>query len=406
MNIAKILEATIVFDDSEFYTPCGHNNSEYLSIITDILGVNLSLTTSLFRKIHGSYSPRDILFNEVQSLKNDVQSGKTQLQCNTVFHSDIQSCNGRWCPTESTYPFVENVKWELKNNHASEMCIKKNYGFIPSNAINIMWHIRNGDICLHCNDIKYMRKVYGRILQILDFSDSDVGSKVNFFVTASTELTEYENEFPNFNFSTEKTPLLQTICRILTSDIFINSGSSIVVAGAFSPRGYPLIIEEERKNLHGEIFKQHHIFTENDAVLMVNGDFTSPFPEVKSFVKSTLAKKLSLLLNTSTYSSRKHHSSVKIDVTPQNELVTKLDAECRLLKNFDDKQYYFVLYGFKIWIKDSMSLNMASFDENDAIITNTSFLNTIPGYSIISSYYKNFIIVNNINFKMSIRVLT
>jgi hypothetical protein len=255
LNLAKIFEATIVFDDSQFYLPAAHNNSEYYFIMSDVFGINLNFTTNKLKDIRGIYNAREISFSEVEMLRSEIESGKAQIPCNTVFSSNIQSCNGHWCPTESTYPFVDNVKNELRKNHAFEMCSKQKYGFIPSNSINVIWHIRNGDICLHCNEIGYIHKIYNRILQLLDFSDSDIGSRINFFFTSSIHLIEYEQAFPRFHFSTENTPLLQTVCEILTSDIFISSGSSIVVAGAFFPRGSPLIFEEERKNLHGEIFK-------------------------------------------------------------------------------------------------------------------------------------------------------
>jgi len=399
LNIAKIFEATIVFDESQLYASGGHNSSEYLSIMTDILGINISFTTNMLTRTQGliSHATRDISFTEVQTLKKDLLSGKSQLQCNTVLQSDIQSCNGRWCPTESTYPFVDSVKWELRNNHASEMCMNQKNGFTPSDTINVMWHIRNGDICLHCNEVNYIRKIYDRILQLFDFSDFDVGSRINFFFTASNDLPEYKQAFPNFHFSTEKTPLLQTLCDITSSDIFISSGSSIVVVGAFFPPGHPLIIEEERKNLHREIFKQRHIFTENQALLMFNGDFSLPFSEVKSLVRSTLDKKLSSVLKAISSSLNSINNTIQnvanVYATPNNPsspispssnyFFKQADAECRLLKNFDNKEYYFVLYGFKLWIKDSLTLSMASFVEDDAIVTNTSFINSIPGHSIV-----------------------
>lgn len=376
-----MLEATVVFDDTNFYSQGTHNSSKYFFIMSEILGINLTLTMKSQGLVGGSYVPRILSFYEIQNLETDIKSGKSQLPCKTVISSDIQSCSGHWCPTESTFPFFENVKWYLRNNNADDTCAKLNFGFNSPNVINVVWHFRNGDICLHCNEVEYVRKIHHQILKILSFSDSDVGKRIVYSLESSNELVEYQRAYPNFKFNTEKAPIEETICKMLTSDILISSGSSIIAVAAFFPRDHPIVIEEQRKNLHNENFKQAYIFSATEVIRMCNGEFTMPFMEVKSTILSVLQQKLAsgiYSLNVSSIFSK----------TETISTFSKSDVECRLIKNLDNNLFYFIMYGFKLWIKDMITLNMLQFVEDEAISLNSSFLNTFPGKFKPITYFK------------------
>jgi hypothetical protein len=379
LNIAKMFEATVVFDDTTyFYTSGGHNSTDYFFIMSEVLGINLTLTTKSLALFNGSSAPRRLSFYEAQNLANDIKSGKSQLPCRSIISSDIQSCSGHWCPTESSYEFVESVKWHLRRNNANETCAKLNFGFKSSHVVNVLWHFRNGDICLHCREVEYVRKIYDGVLQILELTDSDVGNRIEFSLKSSNQLVEYQHAYPRFKYSTESVPLVETICQMLTSDILISSGSSLIIVGAFFPVRHPVIFEEQRKNLHNENFRQFHILPAFDAVRMFNGEFTIPFIEVKSIVLSTLQEKLAV--------ESPANASVNTSGTfPQTSAssFSTLDMECRLIRTMDNNMFYFIMYGFKLWIKDMTTLSILNFVEEDAINSNSSFLKSIPGSTIV-----------------------
>ena len=237
---------------------------------------------------------RNINFYDVLKFKESLPpSGVSAIPCETAFESDISSCEGHWCPTQSTYEFQENVKWMLRNNKAKSKCAKMNLGYPTSMDIHVVWNIRNRDICLHCDDYVYFRKIYMHILTLLELPESEVNKKVKFMIHSEESIESLKTQYPNFTYSFDNAvSLTESICQILTGDIYISTGSSMVIAGAFASKNTPIIFEEERNNLHNENYKQRHIFSDQEAVWMFGGEFTTPFKEVQSRVQAILGYKL------------------------------------------------------------------------------------------------------------------
>ena len=118
----------------------------------------------------------------------------------------------------------------------------------------------------------------------MHMSEADIGKKVIIRFQVEKEAPNIKRVFPNAIFDVG-TSLIDTICNFLTSDILITDGSSLVYVAAFAPFNNPLIIEEERKEaiMHMDIDKhkivkgpmkgirQSHIFSKNNAILLLNG---------------------------------------------------------------------------------------------------------------------------------------
>jgi hypothetical protein len=302
MNIAKLLQATLVYDIApeaclQEGQTCTHNPTEYLFVMSEILGVNITFNSSSLDSIRKTATIHQITFFEAKLLEESILEGVADVQCNSIYESNIYSCNNQWCPTSVEYNFVENVKWHLRANRAVQACSDMKYGFRPnSSMINVVWHIRNGDICLHCHDLEYVRNIYKMLLSTLDVSENESNNQVTFHIESSDPVPELQSQFPTFVFHNGQTvsqsSFTKHVCRVLTSDVYISTGSSLVILGAFGAQNRPIIFEEERKNQQNEIFKQRHIFSETDVIWMFNGVPSKPFYEIKSIIKSSLAFKL------------------------------------------------------------------------------------------------------------------
>ncbi len=111
--------------------------------------------------------------SEVLSLHEKLRDGSIAPSCGIVYTSDIYSCPGHplvpkrstfwtrrrskrqplgsWCDLLPAYNSLKSVIWSLRSTHAREKCFQRKLGFHNSSPkVNIVWHVRTGDICLHC----------------------------------------------------------------------------------------------------------------------------------------------------------------------------------------------------------------------------------------------------------------
>ena len=171
-----------------------------------------------------------------------MENGKQILKCNTAIETDIYSCDGAWCLLK--YPehkFLKEVIWVLRNNTAREKCLqmKTHKQTKKFRTVNIVWHIRTGDLCLRCNDINYYYKLFEIIQKAVGLTTSDIGHRMNLMFESQGSIAHIEKAFPNATFLV-KAPLVSSVCNFLTSDIFISSGSSLSTVAAFTPPFSPL----------------------------------------------------------------------------------------------------------------------------------------------------------------------
>ena len=122
-------------------------------------------------------------------------------------------------------------------------------------------------------------------------------------------LEELETVLKNVTFSRESRPLVQTFCNIISSDIFVSTGSSLALITAFLPEASPILFEENKKHILGRIrprweggkhspkwlsSRNEHLFTtsENDAILLEDGVPVNSYQEMKRLLWSRLKEKL------------------------------------------------------------------------------------------------------------------
>lgn len=95
-------------------------------------------------------------------------------------------------------------------------------------------------------------------------------------------------------------PIIETVCRMLTTDILITSGSSLAYVAAISKGQLPLVMEEMRKEAlpqfshiwgGGAAIREslHHVFNEDEAVLLRNGRPIVPEWKFKHRLVATLS---------------------------------------------------------------------------------------------------------------------
>ena len=87
----------------------------------------------------------------------------------------------------------------------------------------------------------------------LEMTNTNVDKSIKFFIESVGRLEVLQGTFKNITFSKERGPLLETVCKILTSDIFVSTGSSLAIVLAFLPEASPILFEEVKKELPGLI---------------------------------------------------------------------------------------------------------------------------------------------------------
>jgi hypothetical protein len=116
-----------------------------------------------------------------QNIKYPELLGKLKqnipFQCGSLYQINLRSC----LPNEDNSPhdrcnFLHSYfgTWEisklLRNSNFKEKCHLRQLGFpMDSAAINILWHVRTGDICLHCRGgEQYYPPLINKLKHILD----------------------------------------------------------------------------------------------------------------------------------------------------------------------------------------------------------------------------------------------
>mmetsp|Transcript_35 Transcript_35/g.62 ORF Transcript_35/g.62 Transcript_35/m.62 type:complete len:365 (+) Transcript_35:47-1141(+) len=287
LNIAKLFEAIILIHGGLISgSKISHIGSAKYSDIAELLGIQ-ALPLSFVVENNYSLHRIDLSFSKALELKGSLLDGTGQLPCNTTIRSDINSCQGQWCPVMlPEFDFIKNVASIIKNNRAKSTCIVFGRGFGPScksAAINVVWHIRTGDIDLHKEDSNYFNTLLTNLLFVLSANESDIGSRIHLAFETQLSVPFLERLVPAAKFHVGR-DILDTVCSFMTSDIFISSGSSFALVLAFSKRNQPIIFEEVRK----EALKQRHIFREEHAILLERGQPVMKLDEVKEKVEAAL----------------------------------------------------------------------------------------------------------------------
>ena len=287
---AKLLNASVVLNGFHGGPAIHQGTSEYRDAAT-LLGIVSIVNTSYVE--HLNFRSLELSFPEILSLHNGVYNGSLNAACNIVYISDIYSCpdvRSRWCDFLPTYDSLKAVLWKLRHSQARQKCVDRGLGFNFSSVVNIVWHVRVGDICLHCNDLNYYSSLYSRLL-----TASSTLSTSHHLVFESQGKLEFLEQHEMFKWATfnYNSTLMETICRFLTSDVLITSGSSFPpFVAAFAPPWTPIVLEERRKEAPVGSSMAHHFFNEEEAVLLDDGEPLLSVDEFSAVFESVLNEKL------------------------------------------------------------------------------------------------------------------
>lgn len=294
LYIAKILEATLVVDG--FVTGFTLNNkvhsgaAEYAWIAEHLLNIPTKLNASYIRSIYHPIEKK-INYDEVVGAKRTEIEGRKAaaeyLPCNTMVTSSIYGCGG-WCHlTRDFVGFVE-IGWMLRQNQGYERC-RRHYADNTTraeNQLHVVWHVRAGDICLHCDDIDYYRRIHSLLNQTLE------GYDYRLTFEAQERVTVLEQEFPHAEFRIAS-KLVQTVCNFITADVLITAGSSFApMAAMFGGAPWkPIVFESRMKEVPALKEKRvtFHYYKNNDAVLLDDGRPLRHRYEIISLLQSLLS---------------------------------------------------------------------------------------------------------------------
>jgi hypothetical protein len=278
LYLAKLMEATMVVDgfvqggfDLQHRMHAGA--TEYAWIAEHLLGVNTRWNVSY---VKATYRPteRAVSYDDaVAAKKHEAEGGPPSahyLACNTLMTSNIYNCGG-WC--HLTRPFVGFVEvgWLLRQTQGQERC-RRHYPDTNAtttagggDAVKVVWHVRTGDICLHCDDAGYYRRVRAVLEQALE------GYEYKVIFEAQEKVPMLEQEFPKAEFRINS-KLVSTVCNFITADVLVTAGSSFApMASMFGGTPWqPIVFEARMKEVPAMKDKRlvYHYYQDNDAVLL------------------------------------------------------------------------------------------------------------------------------------------
>ena len=306
MNVAKLLGFTLALNERSFLQ----------GGVTELLGIQVNYTiqsvmnTYPLKKTTMSYHEVQQYANNIMvSDKNIIEINKSVLPCYSAVESSIHSCGG-WCIIHHIgHNFLQEVIWFLRDNNARDTCLRrfpKLRGDIGNSnnfrsAIKVVFHIRNGDICLHCEDEGYF-------VRQLDMLQNALGHSTRLHVVfeSQNELHELQKVFSGGGSSSDNStanlnsfgaivfihgaPEYESVCRFLTADILFLPGSTFGLVVAFNAPNTPIIFEERRKDSYGRYAKgqQHHMFPKETAILMEDGVPIIQQSEVNTWLRTAL----------------------------------------------------------------------------------------------------------------------
>jgi hypothetical protein len=268
-------------------------SSSYDTVAT-LLGIEISNKTAIkyqYNITNEIYLTYKQIFKYSRNISVD---DKYFIPCHRFVVSSIDNCQG-WCTMRTGYRALEQTRPILFSQHnAYDTCYKMNLGYVNKNTsvVDNIWHIRVGDICLNCGNLHYFRTVYSDIQSMLSFRNTTI--RLTFESQDESRLGFLRKEFSFAEFS--HTSLLEVVCKFITCDILITSGSSLpAVVAYFTKPWHPIVFEEFKKYTkwaNNATQKLHH-FKSEDAILLHDGIFV----EDKVFVQTLFREKISILKN-------------------------------------------------------------------------------------------------------------
>ena len=342
---STLLNATLAIDGFRF-GPANHRGSAEYRSAAVLLGVDF---TTDIKQLHALSLNRTLLsFDQVLSLSEDAEFRSGIKQCDVLFQTDICSCRDslqhvcdfppsyssvraiaatlgkklskqrckksvaalqaclpvgsaetvtglknpvhNWCDFRPSYNSLQAVMATLRDNVSKQVCRARRLGFTEQScSLKIVWHVRTGDICPRCGDSAYFKRLYSALLRV-----PQIGRNHELYIESQHPVTFLESVplFRSAKFSSNSS-LLQSVCKFLTADLLLTTGSSFSpFVAAFAPQWSPILFEERRKEAKIDSKFPHHFFHNDSAILLEDGAFKD-FREdqLVAFLKTLLLNK-------------------------------------------------------------------------------------------------------------------
>jgi hypothetical protein len=265
LHVAQMVNATLALMGGDAFSHSRHSGGEDYRLVADMLGIQFKYdetTAALAGPV------RSMNYDKLVEL---YQRGET-LPCNSSVRAAIRSCGGgKWCDNRPGIQTLSSVLWTMRRNHAREACHGLGLGTPRSpGVVNVLLHVRTGDICLRCKDVAYYERVVGFVQRAVAS-----GAMLRIRFESEHRLPALRAAFPTAEFT--QSSIMGAVCGFLTSDVLVTPGSSFSpYVAAFAPPWKPVVFEERRKEvgLMEQWLKlpvSRHFFTEKEAVLMEDG---------------------------------------------------------------------------------------------------------------------------------------
>ena len=261
-HFARKFRATFVLINGFGKINHEHNGGDDYSRIARYLGVNFLE----WSHVEAIYKPFTLKLNymELTTLYNDITVHKNNsLRCNTILEVTLWSCllnnhtnHYSWCHGSSEYREndLEEAMMIARGHKIGEKCLRDGLGFPAREANNdsliVITHLRSGDICLGCH-LSYFQTLQRTLMKSFRFHESNIGQSVHLAIEAQVNLTLFEDPFfKNYDFylPSQNNSLLDTICRFLTADVLVTTGSSFpMMIAMYGLPSMPIVMEESIK---------------------------------------------------------------------------------------------------------------------------------------------------------------
>ena len=308
LSLAQRLQCTVVVDGGWAERPgLGHSGEDAYVAAADLLGVAETYFGTV-AEADARYGPLRVLelpFADVEG-KSEFAVG-----CGTLLNTSINSCDGYadgWCDFRPPYTALHEVLPRLRATGARRRCDaraggdKGIYGTTPKGT-RVAWHVRTGDICLHCRDRKLFQNTVETLQRALQPPAWSRDGRLQPAIARAAVTVVSQTPLPAalrstleragrgvgrdflFDFRADLS-LLDAICLFLQADILITSGSSFpVFVAAF---GSPVVLEEQRKEVAvvKNDMQRHFLGPEDGAVLLTDGVSALTTEELREAVRN------------------------------------------------------------------------------------------------------------------------
>lgn len=253
MATSYLSNTTMVFLQNS-WTDSVHHKGGYQIIFEQELGIPMKQIL-LFDEVRTKYNPTILQpnLNPDESLYNPDFS--ESMPCNSLYHmSDLIYCTAgsnrnAWCYSyiASTIqniirPFFDELIFLRKHNTTLNTIQQP----LKSNTLNVVWHIRTGDLCLRCMNKTFYENINTFILK----SMKNTLVPINNIVVHQPDhrIQKLFEGLSNVIFH-DQSDLTDIVRMFLNSDILITTGSSFANHIAlFAPLFKPVIMQATDKD--------------------------------------------------------------------------------------------------------------------------------------------------------------